>query len=231
MKTKISRKKDNCFSKVYVFILTLISSMIFILHCYRRLNIDNTQMLELIDKFTYQSNIWILIVMCLFFTSLRYKKIFSILMFIAAINIFLTFSMVHLILFKDEKTELLRQLKEKIIFLDIKHYQHTIIPILYLIFYFFRTNPGLNIKKAYLGIIYPLCYFFFYLFANISNLFKNKYYPYDIINPEKPGIFNIKSEGGQGYFYLFLAIIFLTIIYYFLSVIILFLKNKIKFVR
>ncbi|WP_323847586.1 MAG: hypothetical protein Q2306_01715 [Phytoplasma sp.] len=232
MKKNISKKKNNDFTKLYAIFLTLISLIIFIINCYKKFNklvSFKLFFVDLIEYFTSQSNILILIVMFLFFTSLRFKKIFSVLMFIAAIDILLTFTLVHSFIYPNEKFYFFEQIKEKIIFLDIKHYHHTIIPILYLIFYFFKTNRGLNIKKAYLGVIHPLCYFFFFLFANYFDLFQPSYYPYDIIDPKQKGIFNITwRDGGQGYGYLTITIIILTIIYYWLSYSVLFLKNKIN---
>ncbi|WAN63555.1 hypothetical protein RS022_07280 [Candidatus Phytoplasma rubi] len=88
---------------------------------------------------------------------------------------------------------------------------------MYILFYFFKINHGLKVlKKAYLGLVHHLCYFFFFLFANF--LWESKYYPYNMINPDKKGILGdiLKfSREKQGYSYLFLNIFLLVIIFYF----------------
>ncbi len=226
MKTKRFKKNDNFLSICYAFVLLLICLITFIcrfVQCYKN-NTKEQFFFSFIHHFTSQSNILILIVMLFFFTSIRRKKIFSILMFVAVIDILLTCIVTHFIDNTSEKNTLITEP------FQIKHFQHTFIPFLYILFYFFKINHGLSVKKTYLGLVHPLCYFFFFLFANL--LWKPKYYyPYNMIDPDNKGILGdiLKfSRKQQGYSHLFLNIFLLAIIFYFLSYGILSLKKKIN---
>ncbi|AYJ00971.1 hypothetical protein CWO85_00215 [Candidatus Phytoplasma ziziphi] len=225
--TKRFKTNDNFLIMCYAFVLALICLITFIVRFYKCYQNDEKDRFSfcfrLIHHFTSQSNILILIVMLLFFTSIRCKKIFSILMFVAVIDILLTCTVTHFIDRPEEKDDLISKP------FQIKHFQHTFIPFLYILFYFFKINHGLSLKKTYLGLIHPLCYFFFFLFANF--LWKSEYYPYGMINPKRKGILGDilgSHRKEQGYSYLFLNIFLLAIVFYFLSYCILRLKKKIN---
>ncbi|WP_210954708.1 hypothetical protein [Candidatus Phytoplasma luffae] len=227
MKKKFINKKKNTFFKIYSLILLIISLIVFIFHLKNNFFLTKSgfgkNFCNTFKHFTSQSNFFILIILILFFTPFFKNKYFHILTFITLINILLTFIVNHSFIAPDEK----RKLFQNIInfeFPGLIHFQHTFIPILYIIFYFFSLNKGIDVKKSYLGIIYPLFYFLFFL---ILNFFKSeKYYPYDFINPDKKGIFELGQK--QGYLGLFLSISVLTLVFYFLSFFILFLKKKFK---
>ncbi|WP_017193811.1 hypothetical protein [Vaccinium witches'-broom phytoplasma] len=174
---------------------------------------------KLFNKFTYQSNFLVLIVMLLFFTPWRKKKNFAVLTFITLVSILFTAIINHSILDRDE----IKNFSFKTV-----DFQHTIIPLLYTVFYFSKKNIGMSCKKAYLGIIHPLTYLIIYLI--IGKIKGEDYkYPYDFINPHKPGIIgDLLGKTKQGYFYLFLTASLLTVLTYLFSLFLNFAKSKIN---
>ncbi|MEC4559123.1 MAG: hypothetical protein U9532_03105 ['Conium maculatum' witches'-broom phytoplasma] len=174
---------------------------------------------KLFNMFTYQSNFLVLVVMLLSFTPWRKKKHFAVLTFIALVSILFTAIINHSILDRDE----IKNFNFKTV-----DFQHTIIPLLYTFFYFSKKNIGMSCKKAYLGIIHPLTYLIIYL---IIGKIKGKAYkyPYDFINPHKPGIIGgLLEKSEQGYPYLFLTAFLLAVLTYLFSLFLNFAKSKLN---
>ncbi|WP_334331100.1 Pr6Pr family membrane protein [Candidatus Phytoplasma prunorum] len=212
-------RADNVFKILFALNLILIVYIIFGIQlkniCYKSSIKGSHGFQDLFYYFTNQSNILVLITMTLFFTSFRKNPKFSYFSFIALTSILLTCIVNHIIVDKEE-------IKNFSFFSNTNHYRHTIIPILYTIFYFFKNIPPISIKKFYISLIHPLVYFYFFL---IRGLFKqNAEYPYSFIDPNKKGVFNI--EGGQGYFFVLLISIILTILFYFYNYVLAFIKNR-----
>lgn len=217
------RPQDNYFKMGFAFILLFITFFTFLKFSFTKFLEGN--LIELLTKFTYESNILILLVMILFFTSFRQKKYFNYLTFIAFIDILLTFVIVHTHLAPDEKWSLMADLKKLAMPANV-HFCHTIIPLLYIIFALWFFIVRIDLKKAYLGIIHPLVYYFYFLLLNL--FLKNKYYPYDFMNPKKPNLFiSMDKYPSQGYLGVFLTIMVLSMFFYGVSYGVLYLKNKI----
>ncbi|XXP77072.1 MAG: hypothetical protein AB3N34_01860 [Lettuce witches'-broom phytoplasma] len=174
---------------------------------------------KLFNMFTYQSNLLVLVAILLSFTPWRKKKNFAVLTFIALVSILFTAIINHSILDTNE----IKHFSFKIV-----DFQHTIIPLLYTFFYFSKKNIGMSYKKSYLGIIHPLTYLIIYLI--IGKIEGEDYkYPYDFINPHKPGIIGgLLGKAKQGYSYLFLTAFLLTVLTYLFSLFLNFAKSKIN---
>ncbi|WP_373375663.1 Pr6Pr family membrane protein [Candidatus Phytoplasma solani] len=171
---------------------------------------------DLIYKFTSESNILVLGVMIAFFTPLRKSSSFTYLAFIALISISFTSIVNHTILDRDEI--------KGFNFKDAIHYRHTIIPLFYVIFYFLSKEIyALSLKKVYMGLIHPLLYFCFFLIKGLI-VGKSYVYPYGFIDPYRPGIFKIKEI--QGYRFLLLMVLVLTISLYLYSSLLTYIKKK-----
>ncbi|MFP7699746.1 MAG: Pr6Pr family membrane protein [Candidatus Phytoplasma pyri] len=214
-------RADNIFKIFFALILILIVYIIFgiqLNNIYQKSAIvGSNKWQDLIYYFTNQSNILVLITMTLFFTSFRKNPKFSGLAFITLTSILFTFIVNHAIVDREE-------IQNFSFFSSTKHYRHTIIPILYTIFYFFKNISPIAIKKVYISLIHPSAYFYFFLIRGLFD--KETKYPYPFIDPTQKGIFNITSEGGQGYFLVLLMSFILTILFYFYNYGLAFIKNR-----
>ncbi|WP_049821837.1 hypothetical protein [Candidatus Phytoplasma mali] len=221
-KKLFKHRADNVFKILFAMGLILIVYIIFTIqlkNIYQKSSIKGSKTwLDLIYYYTNQSNILVLITMTLFFTSFRKNPKFSCLAFITLTSILFTAIINHTIVCPTELKDFSFSLE------TYYHYHHTIIPILYTIFYFFKNIPPIDMKKVYISLIQPLVYFYFFLFQGLFN--KNTKYPYSFIDPMNKGIFNITSEGGQGYFLVLLMSIILTILFYFYNYVLAFIKNR-----
>lgn len=112
--------------------------------------------------FTTQSNLLVWIILAISFTKLIHRSWFRYLSFIALINILMTGLIFHIFLSS---------------FLDVvelmQHVLHTIVPIIYIVYYMLFLSHKISYKSCYIGLIYPLIYLaLVYLF--IEPLFGEK---------------------------------------------------------
>lgn len=132
--------------------------------------------------FTTQSNILVIIVSLIFLFKEKKGKHFASLSFITLINISVTGIIFHTLLtpYMDEVTFL-------------NHILHTIVPILYFIFYFISIKTYLPVHKFWVSLIYPLSYMIFVymivepIFGNLMDslmeTFDNARYVYPFLDP------------------------------------------------
>jgi hypothetical protein len=97
--------------------------------------------------FTTQSNLVIFIILLLFIFKKNNKKWYSVLCFIGLIDITITGLVFHLFLASYMTSIGLMQ-----------HLLHTVIPILYLFFYFFIFSHQLQLKNFWISLIHPLIF-------------------------------------------------------------------------
>ncbi|MFP7699718.1 hypothetical protein [Candidatus Phytoplasma pyri] len=57
--------------------------------------------------------------------------------------------------------------------------EHKIIPLMFILFYFFLNNQFINFKQFYVGLIYP---FFYLAIIILLGTYDSKYYPYNKLN-------------------------------------------------
>ncbi|AGL90415.1 hypothetical protein [Candidatus Phytoplasma australiense] len=120
--------------------------------------------------FTYQSNLFVLIIYALFFTKVRQKKWYQYLIFMCLISILMTGFIYHIIIDKFKHfTKFDWELKY-----IISHLQHTIIPLTYLYFYFFVNTFAIPYKKIWVGYLHAL--FYMVILSSIAYLKMIPYY-------------------------------------------------------
>ena len=123
--------------------------------------------LVLITYFTNQSNL-LVTVSTVFSLKKQHKKWYEILYLISLINIVITASLFHIFLRSYfDPFELLQMIL------------HTIVPILFMLYFMFYLNESLPLKKIYLVLIYPLIYFasVYLIFKPIFGELISTYYP------------------------------------------------------
>ncbi|MBP5835736.1 hypothetical protein [Candidatus Phytoplasma meliae] len=212
----LKHSSDSFLKIIFALVLTLITMIVFGYHIYDICS-KKQELRSLIYLFTSESNILVLVVMILFFTPLRNKKYFIYLSFIALISILFTFLVNHIILDSQEITKFTCNMNQTTI-----HYKHTVIPILYTLFYFGNNLKAISVSQVYMCLIHPLSYFTFFLIKGLLN--HSASYPYDFIDPRKPGIFRIHPH--QGYPYLLLMVLVLSVLVYALAYVLTLIKNK-----
>ncbi len=117
--------------------------------------------------FTNQSNFLVTVSTVLSLKKLH-KKWYEILYLISLINIVITASLFHIFLRSYfSPMELLQMIL------------HTIVPILFMIYFMFYLKESLPLKKVYLAMIYPLIYFasVYLIFNPIFGELISTYYP------------------------------------------------------
>ncbi len=120
--------------------------------------------------FTNQSVLLVLITFAIAFKAKTQKPWYIILSFAALVSILLT-SIVFHVLLADGQVSLQG------------HLSHTIIPIVYLTYFFIYTTAP-KLKHLLIGIIHPLLYFtFFLMFGGLL-----QYYPYDFMDVSMHGL-------------------------------------------
>ncbi|MBS2126444.1 hypothetical protein J8J04_01940 ['Fragaria x ananassa' phyllody phytoplasma] len=212
----MKHSSDSFLKITFALVLTLITIIVFGYHIYDICS-KKKEFHSLIYKFTSESNILVLVVMILFFTPLRNKKYFTYLSFIALISILFTFFISHIILCRQEITRFTFNMNQTTI-----HYKHTVIPILYTLFYFGNNLKAISVFQVYMCLIHPLSYFTFFLIKGLLN--HNTIYPYGFIDPNNPGIFH--NHPRQGYPYLVLMVLVLSVLVYALAYVLILIKNK-----
>ncbi|CCP88372.1 hypothetical protein [Candidatus Phytoplasma solani] len=119
-------------------------------------------LVKMIFYFTYQSNLFVLIIYALFFTKTRQKKWYHYAIFTCLISISMTGLIYHIVI---DKFAHFKKFDFKNSYI-ISHLQHTLIPLTYLYFYFFVNNFAISYKKIWVGWLHALAYMvFFSLFS------------------------------------------------------------------
>lgn len=150
--------------KIVLFLLTVLTS-------YSVVGIftSNTPLLDF-SKFTNMSMIFVLVVIIFLSFELEQHKFFKYLTVITLVNILMTGLIYHFIVngITNFMTDSINS-----------HIKHTVIPVLYPIFYFKYLKDSVRVKDFWITLVFPLLYFlFFILFGELLN-----YYPYAFINP------------------------------------------------
>ena len=125
--------------------------------------------------FTNQSNTIVLITVVLYWARYDNKPWFTYLASIALVNIIITASGFHFILAPDN-----------IDFMG--HLSHTIVPILYVLWYFIAIRNVVPLKQFWINVIYPMVYLGLVL---ILRTFPLGEYPYGFLNVDEFGLSNV----------------------------------------
>ena len=121
--------------------------------------------------FTNQSVMIVMLTLFIFSTKYRNNPYFKFLSGVALINIFITSTGFHFILSPD--------------FVGLQgHLSHTVIPILYILFYMIFIKDILQLKQFWVILIYPIVYL---AFAVILGPITN-FYPYGFLNVDTLGL-------------------------------------------
>ncbi|WP_349402127.1 putative membrane protein [Candidatus Phytoplasma solani] len=126
--------------------------------------------IKMIFYFTYQSNLFVLIVYVLFFTKARNQDWYPYLVFVCLISILATGIIYHIVI---DKFQHFKTFKWELSYI-ISHLQHTFVPLIYLYFYFFVNTFAIPYKRMWMGWLHALVYMF--CFSLYSRLSMNSYY-------------------------------------------------------
>ena len=139
---------------------------------------DNGNLLDGITNqwyFSNQSNTLVVITTVLFWSRFEKKPWFKYLSSIVLVNIIITATGYHFILAPDV--------------VDFySHLSHTIVPILYVIFYFIAVRVPIKLSMFWVNIIYPMVYLILVL---ILGTFPLGEYPYGFLDVEANGLTNV----------------------------------------
>lgn len=122
------------------------------------------------SKFTNLSMIFVLLVVLFLTFDLGETKFFKYLTVITLVNILMTGLIYHFIVngisnFGSDSIN--------------SHIKHTVLPIVYPIFYFVFLKDVIKLKEFWVALVFPLIYFlFFIVFGGLLN-----YYPYNFMDP------------------------------------------------
>lgn len=125
--------------------------------------------------FTNQNNTLVVVTTVLFWTRFEHKTWFKYLSSIVLVNIVITATGYHFILRPDN-----------IGFYG--HLSHTIVPIIYVIYYFIAVRNPIKLSKFWINIIYPVVYLVLVL---ILGTFPLGEYPYGFLDVEANGLANV----------------------------------------
>lgn len=126
-------------------------------------------------NFSNQSNTLVVITTVLFWSRFERKPWFKYVASIVLVNIIITATVFHFILAPDN--------------VDFyAHLSHTIVPILYVVFYFIAVRNPIKLSKFWVNIIYPMMYFGLVL---ILRTFPLGEYPYGFLDVEANGLSNV----------------------------------------
>jgi hypothetical protein len=125
--------------------------------------------------FTNQTNTLVVVTTVLFWTRYEHKGWFKYLASIVLVNIVITATGYHFILRPDN-----------IGFYG--HLSHTIVPIIYVIYYFIAVRNPIKLSKFWINIIYPMVYLVLVL---ILGTFPLGEYPYGFLDVEANGLNNV----------------------------------------
>jgi hypothetical protein len=121
--------------------------------------------------FTNQSVMIVMITLIVFLTSYKEHRYFKYLSAIALINIFITSTGFHFILRPAN--------------VGVQgHLSHTIIPLLYIVFYMIFIRDVLKLKAFWVVLIYPILYLIFAIILGPITQF----YPYGFLNVDVLGL-------------------------------------------
>ena|SRR5690554_1345914 len=152
----------------------LIAGVVGIVHFYGVLqmffNEDFFELFNRLRMFTNISNIFIFVVLVLYFTGHKDKKWFSYVSTAALISILVTGIVYHVLLNEGNMT------------FD-GHIVHTVNPLIYSIFYFLLVANPIKIRHFWIGLVLPVIYFSIIL---IQGPF-TAWYPYNFMDPTLPG--------------------------------------------
>lgn len=155
--------------------------------------------------FTNQSNMLVTLTVVLYWIRLDHKPFFKYLASITLVNIFITATGFHFIL-----------APETIDFYG--HLSHTIVPILYVVFYFTAIRAHLKLKQFWINLIYPMSYLLFVLILGDFPLrLVGGGYPYGFVDP------NAYDNGLAGLLQFTLLIMFPA--YTVISILMVYLKS------
>lgn len=125
--------------------------------------------------FSNQSNTLVVITTVLFWSRFEKKTWFKYLSSIVLVNIIITATGFHFILAPDN--------------VDFYgHLSHTIVPILYVVFYFIAVRVPIKLSMFWVNIIYPMVYLVLVL---ILGTFPLGEYPYGFLDVEANGLTNV----------------------------------------
>jgi len=149
--------------------------------------------------FTNQSVVLVWLTSVLFFTKIKNTNFFSYLSTISLISIFITMTGFHILLDIPKLT---------------LHFQltHTIIPLTYILYYYFVIKSTIPLKKFWITLIHPIMYaLIFLLYGEITS-----WYPYPFLDVSMLGLSNV----------LIFVFIILLPIYLLLSLLLIYIKKK-----
>jgi hypothetical protein len=125
--------------------------------------------------FSNQSNTLVVMTTVLFWSRFERRPWFKYLSSIVLVNIIITATGFHFILAPDN--------------VDFYgHLSHTIVPILYVVFYFIAVRNPIKLSMFWINIIYPMVYLVLVL---ILGTFPLGEYPYGFLNVEANGLSNV----------------------------------------
>jgi hypothetical protein len=127
--------------------------------------------------FTNQTNTLVVITTVLFWSRFEKKPWFKYLSSIVLVNIIITATGYHFIL-ENETVSF------------YSHLSHTIVPILYVIFYFIAVRNPIKLSMFWVNIMYPMIYLGLVL---ILRTFPLGSYPYPFLNIEVIGLMKVLS--------------------------------------
>lgn len=125
-----------------------------------------------ISYFSNQAVLFVFVTVIAYYMSFDERKWFKYLASITLMNIMMTGIIFHLLLANEFPPDF------------HSHLLHTVVPILYILFYFISISNPLETKKFYVILYYPLVYFLIFLLSGPLTGF----YPYDFMNVSEHGL-------------------------------------------
>ncbi|RMI87823.1 rRNA adenine N-6-methyltransferase family protein [Candidatus Phytoplasma solani] len=188
---KVSFAKQNALS-IALVIISLITFIWGIVHSCLQTHLSGFSYFQNIFNFTRQSVFLILIVALLAFTKYKTNKFYSLLSFIALINILIV-GLVFKDFISDSNQAFISN--NPIIAIMATYLQYILLPLFYGFYFWKKALLLLTWKKAWLVLIHPSLYFLTFL--------NQKQQPFIIPN--------YQSYPSLPYFKIFLAFVFLTL--------------------
>ncbi|MBS2126342.1 hypothetical protein J8J04_01320 ['Fragaria x ananassa' phyllody phytoplasma] len=119
---------------------------------------NHNTLIKMIFYFTYQSNLFVLLVYILFFTKFRYQKWYHYLVFACLISILMTGLIFHIVI---NQFQHLTTFKLKLSYF-LSHLQHTLIPLIFVYFYFKVNIFAISYYKIWIAWVHPFLYMLFF---------------------------------------------------------------------
>ncbi|MBP5835692.1 hypothetical protein [Candidatus Phytoplasma meliae] len=119
---------------------------------------NHNTLIKMVFYFTYQSNLFVLLVYILFFTKYRYQKWYHYLVFACLISILMTGLIFHIVINQFQQ---LTTFQFKLSYF-LSHLLHTLTPLTFVYFYFKVNIFAISYRKIWIAWVHPFLYMLFF---------------------------------------------------------------------